>query len=162
MTGSEASVVAAFLRNSAHRRDWVLRVLHAEVLARKADAVVGILGLAYKENTRSTKNSPALELIAHLGPCRLRVYDPVVPPTAATHRALVGAASALDAAHGVDALTVMTPWPAFRELKAADLVTTMAGRTVVDPYRVLDGGAIVAAGLDYFTLGAPPMRSATR
>ena len=29
-------------------------------------ATVGILGLAYKENTHSTKNSPSLALIAHL------------------------------------------------------------------------------------------------
>ena len=51
-------------------------------------------------------------------------------------------------------------WETTRQLD--DLASWVAGRTVVDPYRVLDGGAIVAAGLDYFTLGAPPMRSATR
>jgi len=47
----------------------------------------------------------------------------------------------------------MTPWPAFRDLKPADLARVMAGRTVLDPYRVLDGRAAVAAGLDYLTLG---------
>ena len=36
---------------------------------------------------------------------------------------------------------------------------SMAGRTVLDPYRVLDGRAAVAAGLDYLTLGsASPSR----
>jgi UDPglucose 6-dehydrogenase len=161
-TDCEASVIAAFLRNSAHRRDWVLRVLKAELLTRKADAVVGVLGLAYKAHTDSVKNSPALALIARLGSSRLRVFDPVVPPTAAEHPGIIGAASALEAAHGSDALVVMTPWPLFRELKAADLGAVMAGRTVVDPHRVLDGRAIVAAGLDYFTLGVPPVRSAAR
>jgi UDPglucose 6-dehydrogenase len=53
----------------------------------------------------------------------------------------------------------MTPWPAFRELKPADLARVMAGRTVLDPYRVLDGRAAAAAGLDYLTLGAPPHRA---
>src|SRR5262247_2720370 len=43
-TGADGSVVAAFQRHSGHRRDWVLRTLHAEVLAGKPDAVVGILG----------------------------------------------------------------------------------------------------------------------
>jgi UDPglucose 6-dehydrogenase len=159
-TGSEASVIAAFTTNSEHRRDWALRTLHAEVLAHRPDAIIGVLGLAYKENTHSTKNSPALALLAHLMPWRVRVWDPVVPVTAVTHPAVVGAVSALDAAQGVDALVVMTPWPAFRELKAADLATAMAGRTVIDPHRVLDARDVVGAGLDHFTLGAPGTRAA--
>ena len=57
---------------------------------------------------------------------------------------------------GVDALAIMTPWPAFRALKPADLARVMAGRTVLDPYRILDARAAAAAGLDYFTLGVPP------
>src|SRR5215831_19514306 len=36
--GSEASVIAAFVRNSRHRKDWALRVVHREVLTRKPDA----------------------------------------------------------------------------------------------------------------------------
>jgi UDPglucose 6-dehydrogenase len=153
-TGSEASVIHAFVANSRHRRDWATRVLHDEV--RKADALIGILGLAYKENTHSTKNSPSLALISTLAPWRLKVYDPVVPAAAANHPRAQGAASALAAAEGVDALAIMTPWPAFRELKPDDLARVMAGRTVLDPYRMLDGRAVVAAGLDYLTLGAPP------
>src|SRR5262249_55275570 len=158
-TGSEASAVAAFQRNSTHRRDWVLRTLHAEVLARKPDAIVGILGLAYKAHTHSTKNSPALEIAEHLAPWRLRVYDPVVPTAAVRHPAALAARSPLDAARGVSALAVMTPWPEFRELEPVDIGSVMAGRTLVDPHRVLDARASVAAGLDYFTLGAPPRRA---
>jgi UDPglucose 6-dehydrogenase len=158
-TGSEASVIQAFVANSRHRRDWAARVLHEEVLTRNADALIGILGLAYKENTHSTKNSPSLALIATLAPCRLKVYDPVVPAAAAGHPRAQGAESALVAAEGVDALAIMTPWPAFRELKPADVARVMAGRTVLDPYRVLDGRAVAAAGLDYLTLGAPPRRA---
>src|SRR4029077_18000383 len=149
----------AFVANSRHRRDWATRVLHSEVLAHKADAVVGILGLAYKENTHSTKNSPSLSLISTLAPWRLKVYDPVVPASAADHPRAQGVESALAAAEGVDALAIMTPWPAFRELKPADLAHVMAGRTVLDPYRVLDGRAAMAAGLDYLTLGVPPYRA---
>jgi UDPglucose 6-dehydrogenase len=134
-------------------------VLHDEVLTRKADALIAVLGLAYKENTHSTKNSPSLALISTLAPWRLKVYDPVVSASAAAHPRAQGAASALAAAEGVDALAIMTPWPAFRELKPADLARVMAGRTVLDPYRVLDGRAVAAAGLDYLTLGVPPRRA---
>jgi UDPglucose 6-dehydrogenase len=158
-TGSEASVIRSFVANSRHRRDWATRVLHNEVLANTAGAVIGILGLAYKENTHSTKNSPSLALISTLAPWRLKVYDPVVPASAANHPRTEGAASALAAAEGVDALAIMTPWPEFRDLKPADLARVMAGRTVLDPYRVIDGRAAAAAGFDYFTLGVPAYRA---
>jgi len=158
-TGTEASVIRAFIANSLHRRDWAARVLHDEVLARKASALIGILGLAYKENTHSTKNSPSLALITTLASSRLKVYDPVVPASAANHPRAQAARSALAAAEGVDALAIMTPWPAFRALDPAALARVMGGNTVLDPYRVLDGRAAVAAGLDYLTLGMPPHRA---
>jgi len=152
-TGSEASVIAAFVRNSRHRKDWALRIAHREVLARKRDATFGILGLAYKENTHSTKNSPSLGVIEHLKAWPVRVYDPVVPASAAPHPSVTAATSALDAARGADALMIMTPWPQFRELSPADLAKAMAGRIVIDPFRVLDAAAVQAAGLSHFVLG---------
>lgn len=158
-TGSEAGLIESFMRNSRHRRDWVLRTLHEQVLAANPKAVIGVLGLAYKENTHSTKNSPSLALIANLKPWRVRIFDPVVPASAATHPDATGCASPLEAAQGVDALVIMTPWAAFRDLKADQLARAMAGHAVIDPYRVLDGKAVTAAGLDYFTLGAPPLRA---
>jgi UDPglucose 6-dehydrogenase len=161
-TGSEAGLIESFMRNSRYRRDWVLRTLHREVLATNPKTVIGVLGLAYKENTHSTKNSPSLDLIAQLQPWRLRVHDPVVPASAAAHPNVTGCLSAHDAAQGVDVLVVMTPWPEFKALKTADLAKVMAGKTVIDPYRVLAGYACVAAGLDYFTLGVPPQRAADR
>jgi UDPglucose 6-dehydrogenase len=68
----------------------------------------------------------------------------------------------METAAGVDALAIMTPWPQFRELRAHELARALRGRTVIDPYRVLDGAAVAAAGLDYFTLGAGPLRGARR
>lgn len=158
-TGSEVGTIGAFIQNSRHRRDWVLRTLHNELLTTSPDAVIGILGLAYKENTHSTKNSPSFALIQHLTPWRLKAYDPVVPATAAPHPQAEAASDALAAAQGADALAIMTPWPAFRELRPADIKAAMRGKLVVDPYRVLIGRDVAAAGLDYVTLGVPPLRA---
>jgi UDPglucose 6-dehydrogenase len=161
-TGSEVGVIESFAQSSRHCRDWVLRTLHTEVLATNPKAVIGVLGLAYKENTHSTKNSPSLALIAQLKPWRLRVHDPVVPASAAVHPEVTGCVTALEAAQGVNALAIMTPWPAFRDLKTDQLARVMTGHTLIDPYRVLDGKTFVASGLDYFTLGAPPLLAAGR
>ena len=152
--GTEAGLIRAFVANSQHRRDWVLRVLHEAVLAQKPNAALGILGLAYKENTHSTKNSPSIALIRELGPWQLRVFDPVVSASEAPHPRTTGAASALDTAEGVDALAIMTPWPEFRGLSCAELAKRMRGKLVLDPYRVLDPRTARTAGLDYRTLGA--------
>lgn len=155
-TGSEAGLIQSFVANSRHRKDWVLRTLHKEVFASNPDAIIGVLGLAYKENTHSTKNSPSLALIRHLTPWRLRIHDPVVPAQAANHPRTTGCESALEAAAQADALVVMTPWPMYRELSPAELARVMKGRVVIDPYRILDGRALGAAGFDYLTLGMPP------
>lgn len=156
-TGSDAAIVGAFVQHSRQRRDWALKTLHREVLAATPQAMLGILGLAYKENTDSTKNSPALALIEHLAPWRLRIYDPVVPAAAARHPACVAAASALAAADGVDALLIMTPWPEFRALAPAEIARRMAGRTLIDPYGVIDAQAAAAAGLAHHRLGTSPL-----
>jgi UDPglucose 6-dehydrogenase len=151
--GTDAGLIRAFVDNSAHRRDWPLRTLHEQVLSREPQARIGVLGLAYKENTHSVKNSPSLALIRNLTLWPLQVFDPVVPASAAPHPNAIGAATALDAAKGVDALAIMTPWPQFRELRCEDLARVMRGRLVLDPYRLLDAGRAKAAGLDYRTLG---------
>ena len=151
--GTDAAVIRAFVHNSRYRKDWAIRTLHETVLWRGAEVRLGVLGLAYKENTHSVKNSPSLALIRLLHPWHVRVYDPVVKSEVADHPNVTGAQDALDAASGVDALAIMTPWPEFKKLSPADLAKTMRGKTILDPFRVLDPKTAEAAGLDYRTLG---------
>ena len=154
--GTDAGVVRAWIANSAHRRDWALAQVHERVIARAPDPTLAVLGLAYKADTASTKNSPALALLAGLMPYTVRVYDPVVAPRPEFHPRLVGAASALEACAGADAVAIMTPWDEFRALAPAAIAARLRGRTAIDPYGVLDAGACRAAGLDRVALGAPP------
>jgi UDPglucose 6-dehydrogenase len=150
--GTDAGVVRAWIANSLYRKDWALRTLHSEVLATAKDPQLAVLGLAYKEDTHSIKNSPSIALLTHLAPFKIRVFDPVVPATAAPHP-VVAAADPLDACRGSDAVLIMTPWREFKSINPAALAKTMRGRTVIDPYRVLDGVKARAAGLRYLTLG---------
>jgi UDPglucose 6-dehydrogenase len=152
--GTEAGLVDAWLRNSRYRRDWPLRQLQARVLSQVAEPVVGILGVTYKENTRSIKNSPAVALIKELYGCRLRVFDPEVGAAADWHPRMTNTADALAVCDGVDALVIMTPWPQFRALRPVDIAGRLRGRVVVDPFSMLDRAAAAAAGLDHVVLGA--------
>lgn len=154
--GTDASPVSAWLLNSRHRKNWPFKTLEQMVLKGKPEASIAILGLAYKENTHSTKNSPALVLIEQLSACKVTAYDPVVPVTVAGDH-VIGAASALDAINGAEALVIITPWPEFKNIRPTDIRSRMKGRVVIDPYRMLDAGEVRAAGLDYATLGMPPV-----
>jgi UDPglucose 6-dehydrogenase len=156
MHGTEASLVSAALRNSRYRQAWALRQLNARVLAQVEAPVVAILGVTYKENTHSVRNSPAVALIRELQDCKLRVFDPAVQPSAQWHSRMTAADDALSCCQGADALAVMTPWPQFRTLAPADIAGRLRGRVVIDPFSVLDRAAAAAAGLDHVVLGAPP------
>jgi UDPglucose 6-dehydrogenase len=155
---TDVGVVKAWLANSAHRKDWTWQILQDHALKTNPAAKIAVLGLAYKENTHSIKNSPSLALLEHLRGKSITVHDPVVPATVAPWT--VGAPDPLAAAAGADVLVIATPWPQYRQLRPVDLARAMKGRAVLDPYRVLDGRACVAAGLTYHTLGMPPLSPA--
>jgi UDPglucose 6-dehydrogenase len=155
---TDVGVVKAWLANSAHRKDWAWRVLQEDALTADPATKIAVLGLAYKEDTHSTKNSPSLALLEHLRGKSVTVHDPVVPASAAP--GTTAAADPLAAATGVDVVVIATPWPQYRALRPADIARVMRGRVVLDPYRVLDGRACAAAGLTYHTLGMPPLAPA--
>jgi UDPglucose 6-dehydrogenase len=154
-----AGLVQAFLDLSARRKNWTFTTLAEALLSRNPSARIAVLGLAYKENTHSTKNSPALALLAHLRGCAVSVHDPVVSATVVPWA--VGAAGPMAAVAGADALVIATPWPQYGALKPAALKRAMAGRLILDPYRVLDGHACAAAGFTYYALGMAPLTAAT-
>jgi len=160
--GTEAGLIAAFQRNSRYRRDWPLRQLQQRVLAHHAEPVIAVLGVTYKENTRSIKNSPAVALIRALATCRLSVFDPAVQAAPEWHPRMTVYDSALAACAGADALAIMTPWPKFRELRPKDIAERLRGRVVVDPFSMLDRSAAAAAGLNHVVLGASPARGLER
>jgi len=152
--GTDARIVTAWIANSRHRRDWCWRVLQERVLAKKSAPRIAVLGLAYKEDTHSTKNSPALALLKRLKGREVRVHDPVVPASAVPFA--TGCADPLACAEGADALVLATPWPQYRALSIAGLAQAMRGRVLIDPFRLLSGKEAVEAGFEYHALGMPP------
>jgi UDPglucose 6-dehydrogenase len=151
--GTDGGVPAAWVANSNHRKGWAWQALQRRGFGDGSAARIGVLGLAYKENTASTKNSPSLALLKHLGGRAVTVHDPVVGADKAGIK-VTAAKAPLDVADGADIVAIMTPWPVYRDLAPADLARRMAGRLVLDPYRVLKAEHVRGAGLDYVTLGA--------
>ncbi len=155
--GTDDAIVDAWISNSHYRRDWALQMIHAEVISHSETPAIAIWGLAYKQDTNSTKNSAALSLIDALKPFSIRAYDPHVVLDVEIGPNFSQSASALEACTGVDAVAIMTPWPQFSSINMAEIKAAMKGRVVLDPYGVLDGNACAQAGLLYFKLGSPAL-----
>jgi UDPglucose 6-dehydrogenase len=153
--GTDGRIVRAWIDNSRYRKNWVLRVLHQRVFNQLSDPLIAVWGLAYKQDTNSTKNSPSLELIRHLSGFRVRAYDPVVRANSLTGLDLEEAESALAACEGADVLAIMTPWPEFAGISPVEIMSKMKGRIIIDPYRILAEGASHTEGITYITLGSP-------
>ncbi len=156
--GTDVGTVRAWQRNSLYRKNWALRTLAREVLPACPNPRLGMLGLAYKKDTDSVKNSPALETLGGLARFPVAAFDPVVAASPAWHPHLTQAPDALAVCRGADALLVMTPWDAFWTLDPDAIAAAMAGRVVVDPYRVLDAAAAARAGLRHLCLGLGPLK----
>ena len=137
--GSHGQVVESFIQNSKHRRNWSLNVFYNHVLPQfpAKNVTIGVLGIAYKENTHSTKNSAALKLLSQLNGFKIQAYDPLVKKLPFESSSIILKQNAMEVVKGVDVLFLMTPWPEFKELKLEALLPLMQNKFVVDPYKLL-------------------------
>jgi len=121
-------------------------------------STVGILGLAFKQNTDDIRESPALDVIRELLDmgARVKVYDPVAmnkyrqtyPDQNITY-----CDSAAEAAKESDALVVLTEWDEFRHLPWADLGASMKTKIIIDGRNILNREELKSTGFTYSGIG---------
>lgn len=150
---SEVSTVEAWIKNSNYRKNWLWQCLRENVFTDLQTPNISILGLAYKENTNSTKNSPALQLLTRLTDMVVKIHDPVVPNS--TVPWAIPTKNVRECVSGSDVLIIATPWDDYKNITITELCSLMKGRIIIDPYRILDGKAATSAGFKYHTLGKP-------
>ncbi len=106
------------------------------------DKKIGVLGLAFKQNTDDVRMSPAIELCQRLQKegATLRVHDPKAMDKAKEVLKNVAYVEDMnDVAEGCDALVVATEWPVFKTLdlervrKALTHPILFDGRNLFDP-----------------------------
>lgn len=159
--GADVDLVRQWLELSRFRRDWALRVLHREVMAKLVNPVVSVWGLTYKPNTGSMVNSPALHLLESLVDCSIRAYDPVARLDPARYPDVVSCLNPIDAACDADVVLVMTAWDEFGRVDVGQLSAAMRGRVIVDPFGVLARAGCDMGKLDYYRLGSQCKGSST-
>jgi len=109
------------------------------------------LGLAYKENTNSIKNSPALQLLKQLKDNKIIVYDPKVKLKNKPKNCFqVNKANFLIKNSNV--IILMTPWAEFKKIGKM-LKIKKKKIILIDPYRMVDFKIVDKKYIEYFTIG---------
>lgn len=134
-TGSEPSVVHSFVKNSEYMKQWPLRKLFETTLSKIQNPKITILGLAYKKDTNSVKNSPSIELIKSLKGQVVTAYDPCIKELQEDYSWVNVENNQQTAFSGMQTLILMTPWDEFKSIKISELPTTL--KIIIDPYRLL-------------------------
>jgi UDPglucose 6-dehydrogenase len=126
--------------NAAQMQRFVKKIL--ETLWVLKDKTIGVLGLAFKQNTDDVRMSPAIELCQRLQKegAILRVHDPKAMEKAKAVLKDVTFVEDMNAvAEGCDALVVATEWDEFKKLdlerarKALTHPIMFDGRNLFDP-----------------------------
>jgi UDPglucose 6-dehydrogenase len=141
--------------NDAHR-GWALGRLQA-LLGSLSGRTVAVWGLAYKAGTDTLRRSDAVALCEALSAkgATVRAFDPLIRELPAELAGgVILARSALDAAHGSDAVAISTNASEFKDVVADDLVAAGAP-IVLDPNRFLVATLGHDPRLRYVAVGVP-------
>ena len=120
------------------------------------DKKIGVLGLAFKQNTDDIRMSPALELCQRLQKegAALRVHDPKAMEKS---RPLLPKATFVDdmdaVAEGCDALVVATEWPEFKKLDLARARKNLTHPIMFDGRNLFDPAEMEKLGWIYKSIG---------
>jgi len=153
--GIDTGIISAWQKKLAHRRDWVWRCLQQFVFNLKESPLICILGLAYKPDTHSIKNSASIALIQQLHRYSIHTHDPLVNVSFPNAQQYLSVEAAVSKA---DVVIIMTPWAEYKTLSIDQLLDVMQGSTIIDPYGVLDVETASEREDDllYCTLGKKP------
>ncbi|MDP3706017.1 MAG: nucleotide sugar dehydrogenase [Legionellaceae bacterium] len=148
---TDTDTVSAWLKNSQHRRDWVLRCLQTQVFNHNKNPVICVLGLAYKPNTHSVKNSPSISLINQLKSYQVNAHDPIVNDQHGTHATRQD--DLFKAIENADVVIIMTSCDEYKSLSIAKILEHMNGNTIIDPHRILPVDPHLQTTFNYYSLG---------
>tara|TARA_Y100000590_G_C15729887_1_gene1016598 strand:+ start:1140 stop:2420 length:1281 start_codon:yes stop_codon:yes gene_type:complete len=137
----------SFEKNSKYMKSWVYRILKKRKLLNNSKNSFSILGVSYKENTNSIKNSPSIELIQSLKGKNLRVYDPKAV-LQYKQRNCIQFKSIDQALLKSKILILMVPWKEFKNIKVKKNI-----KLIIDPFRILKNKNIPKKKIEYYSLG---------
>ena len=120
------------------------------------DKKIGVLGLAFKQNTDDVRMSPAIDLCQRLKKegAHLRVHDPKAMEKAkAVLKDVTFVADMNEVADGCDALIIATEWPEFKKLDIEKARKVMTHPIMFDGRNLFDVAEMEQMGFIYKSIG---------
>jgi UDPglucose 6-dehydrogenase len=119
---------------------------------------IGVLGLAFKQNTDDMRDAPSLDILPALqaAGATIKAYDPEAMEEA-SHllKDIQFAKNAYEAAQDADALVIVTEWDQFRALDLERIKAALKSNVVVDLRNIYSPEDMAAKGFAYTSIGRP-------
>ncbi len=138
-----------------NRREEVVKRLDKLIGGLKGK-VIGLLGLAFKENTDDMRDAPSIDIAKGLAAhgAIVRGYDPVAMENARTIMPDVKMENDPYAlAKGCDALLVVTQWNEFKQLDLEKIKNLMKSPVIFDGKNIYNPAEMRALGYKYQSIG---------
>ena len=148
----DSAVFKSFLFSSKINNLWAVKKFKENCKKLNKKDKITILGLTYKENTNSIKNSPSVDLIKKLNFKNISCYDPEADLQ--NLKLNIKRYSKMSSAiKNCKVLIIMTKWEEFKKIKITDLKDKMTGKLIIDPYGLLSNLHLNEMGYKYFSKG---------
>lgn len=149
--GTQTLLARAAAEQNVHARTSVVAKLEM-ILGELAGRRIAVVGLAFKEGTDDTRDSPGLHVVDQLVRIGADVtsYDPLVARNEPAGRRMESIEEALSGAHAV---VIATTSEEFSDLLARDVEQWMEGKVVFDTVGACDLATYEAAGLTVYGVG---------
>ena len=142
-------LIKTIIKSSKNSKNWLYKNVLYSLISKKYTRI-SILGLSYKANTNSIKNSPSIELIKKLKQTNVKVYDPVVKNIKIKN--VIECSSVYKTIESSQILVIATPWPEFSNLNLKKVKSIMTGIIIIDPFQLLDKNRVEKLGFKYYFL----------
>lgn len=156
--GYDAQLLKAAVSVNQNQRTLVIQKLQSSLKILKGKTI-GLLGLTFKPDTDDLRDAPALDIISiltELG-AKVKAYDPIISPQAATHSYLPTDVNLVDSpellATDCDALVLMTEWLEFQQFDYQQLAKLMRSPLMIDCRNFLSATELTAAGFQHVGIG---------
>jgi UDPglucose 6-dehydrogenase len=157
--GHEPQILTAVESVNARQKEILFHKMQRHFTEGLKGRTLALWGLAFKPHTDDMREAPSrtlIELLLQAG-ARVQAYDPVAAEEA--RRLYSGTAgftlsrNAYEAAHGADALAIVTEWQEFRSPDFERLRELLKSPVIFDGRNLYDPAMVSRFGLTYYAVG---------